>query len=115
MASSFDPAFGGGDVVDAGGVTLDTLPGVCVTGFVGELALPADGERRVGDDIPTGLTFRDCVSPAFFNSMSMALKCLSMARACSSALMLGSTGLDASPLTGVISTLPKLRLFPPIL
>ena len=61
IASSLEPAFGGGDVADAGGVTLDALGGVCV----GELALPADGDSIVGEDMLIGDTFKDFVRPAF--------------------------------------------------
>ena len=119
MASSLEPLpsdfCGGGDVAEAGGVTLEALGGVCVTAFGGEVARPVDGERSVGEDMLIGVTFNDCVSPAFFNCISIALKCLSIARACSKALEFGSTTGDESPFTGVISTLPMLRLFPPIL
>ena len=60
IASSLEPAFGGGgDVADAGGVTLDALGGVCVTALVGELARPVDGERSVGEAILIGVTFND--------------------------------------------------------
>ena len=101
-------------MAEAGGVTLDALGGVCPTALVGELARAPDGERSVGEVILIGVTFKDCAPrPAFLSSMSMALKCRSIARACSKALALGSVRGEASPLTVVISTLPIFRPFPP--
>ena len=114
IASNLDPLpsdfCGGGDVV--GGVTLDALGGVGVTALGGEAPRPPVGDSMVGEVILIGVTFKDDASPAFFSCWSIMLKCRSIARACSKALALGSTIGDGSPFTGVISTLPKVRLFP---
>ena len=68
MASNFDP-FGGGEVADAGGVTLDALGGVAFPP-----GSPPVGDKSVGDVMLMGVTFKDEVSPAFFSCMSIALK-----------------------------------------